>query len=253
MRVPNPIADNQAQLASARQYYIGPNLRPEIAWNVGGSYTRYFEVLGRPATFVADYYSTIFQNQLVADMYTAPQFIILDNLQSGTRSFAHSAQAEVQAEPVKGLQVKAAYKFLNVQSTYDGQLLPKPLTPQHRAFLNLGYATAFDKWRADLTVQWFGQRPLAHLPADGLGGGHAHGTGTSTLEYAPRFATLTTQVTRAFKRFEVYVGVEDLTNFRQPNPIQNAAQPFSPGFDASMVWGPVYGRMTYAGLRYTIQ
>ncbi|NML66317.1 TonB-dependent receptor [Hymenobacter sp. RP-2-7] len=252
LRVPNPIADNQAQLASARQYYIGPNLRPEIAWNVGGSYTRYFEVLGRPATFVADYYSTMFQNQLVADMYTAPQFIILDNLQSGARSFAHSVQAEVQAEPVRGLQVKAAYKFLNVQSTYDGQLLPKPLTPQHRAFLNLGYATAFDKWRADLTVQWFGQRPLAHLPADGLGGGHQHGTGTSTLEYAPRFATLTTQVTRAFKRFEVYVGVEDLTNFRQPNPIQNAAQPFSPGFDASMVWGPVYGRLTYAGVRYTI-
>ena len=253
LRVPNPIADNQAQLASARQYYIGPNLRPEVAWNVGGSYTRYFELLGRPATFVADYYSTLFQNQLVADMYTAPEFLILDNLEPGARSFAHSTQLEVQAEPVKGLQVKAAYKYLNVQSTYDGQLLPKPLTPQHRAFLNLGYATAYDKWRADLTGQWFGQRPLAHLPADGLGGGHAHGTGASTLEYAPRYATLNAQLTRAFKHLEVYAGVENLTNFRQPDPIQNAAQPFSAGFDASMVWGPIYGRLTYAGLRYTIE
>jgi len=253
LRVPNPIADNAAVLASARQFYIAANLRPETAWNLGGSLTQYFQVLGRPATFVADYYSTVFQNQLVADMYTTPQYIVLDNLPTGARAFAHSAQAEVQAEPLKGLQVKAAYKWLDVRSTYAGQLLPKPLTPQNRAFLNLGYASAFDKWRADFTVQWYGERPLAHLPADGVGGGHAHGTGTTGLEYAPRYAALNAQLTRAFKRLEVYVGVENLTNYRQPDPIQNAATPFSAGFDAAMVWGPVYGRLTYAGLRYRIE
>ncbi len=252
-RVPNPIADNAAMLASARQYYIGANLQPEVAWNMGGSLTQYFQLLGRPATLVADYYSTIFQNQLVADMYTIPEFIVLDNLQPRARSFARSAQLEVQAEPLKGLQVKAAYKWLDVRSTYAGQLLPKPLTPQNRAFLNLGYATAFDKWRADLTGQWYGQRPLAHLPEDGVGGGHAHGTGTAGLAYAPRFATLTAQLTRGFKRTEIYAGVENLTNFRQPDPIQNAATPFSPGFDAAMVWGPVYGRLTYVGVRFHIE
>ena len=249
-RVPNPIADNAAVLASARQYYIEAAIRPEVAWNMGGSLTQYFQLLGRPATLVADYYTTIFQNQLVADMYTAPEYIALENLQPGARSFAHSAQLEVQAEPAKGLQVKAAYKYLDVRSTYAGQLLPKPLTPQNRAFLNLGYATAFDKWRADLTGQWYGSRPLAHLPEDGIGGGHAHGTGTAGLAYAPRFATLTAQLTRGFKRTEIYAGVENLTNFRQPNPIQDAATPFSPGFDAAMVWGPVYGRLTYVGVRY---
>lgn len=79
-----------------------------------------------------------------------------------------------------------------------------------------------------------------------------HGTGPAGLAYAPRFATLTAQLTRAFKRTEIYAGVEDLTNFRQPNPIQDAATPFSPGFDAAMVWGPVYGRLTYVGVRYHI-
>jgi outer membrane receptor protein involved in Fe transport len=253
LRVPNPIADNAAMLASAREFYIAPNLLPETAWNLGGSLTQYFQLLGRQATFVVDYYDTSFQNQLVADMYTSPQYIILDNLTPGARSFARSLQAEVQAEPAKGLQVKAAYKWLDVQSTYAGQLLPKPLTPQHRAFLNLGYASAFDKWRGDLTVQWFGERPLAHLPADGSNMGHQHGSGTSGLEYAPRYALLNAQVTRAFKRLEVYLGVENLTNYRQPDPIQNAAMPFSAGFDAAMVWGPVYGRLTYAGLRYRLE
>ena len=152
-------------------------------------------------------------------------------------------------ELLKGLQVKGAYKYLDVRTTYDNALLPKPLTPAHRAFLNLGYASAFDKWRADFTVQWFGQRALAHINSP-----HAHGTGQEYVpETAPRYALLNTQLTRAFKRLEVYAGVENITNYRQPNPIEGAANPFGPTFDAAMVWGPVYGRVTYAGLRYRIE
>ena len=248
-RVANPIADNAAVLASARQFVIGSNLRPERAWNVGGSATQYFTMLGRPATFIVDYYHTEFQNQVVADMYTAPGYILLDNLLPGGRSYARSLQGELQLEPLKGLQVKSAYKYLDVRTTYDNVLLPKPLTPSHRAFVNLGYASAFDKWRGDFTVQWFGQRPLAHITST-----HAHGSGQEyTPESAPRYALLNAQLTRGFKRLDVYVGVENLTNYRQPNPIDGAADPFGPAFDAAMVWGPVYGRLTYAGLRYRIE
>ncbi|WP_201978769.1 TonB-dependent receptor [Hymenobacter rubidus] len=248
-RVANPIADNAALLASARAFVVGSNLQPEKAWNLGGSATQYFTVLKRPATFVLDYYDTEFQNQVVADMYTSPGVVEIDNLAANGRSYARSLQAELQLEPLKGLQVKGAYKYLDVRTTYDNILLPKPLTPAHRAFVNLGYASAFDKWRADFTVQWFGQRPVAHVSST-----HAHGTGQEyTPETAPRYALLNTQLTRAFKRLEVYVGVENLTNYRQPNPIEGAANPFGPAFDAAMVWGPVYGRLTYAGLRYRIE
>jgi len=248
-RVPNPIADNAAMLASSRQFIIAPNLQPERAWNVGGSATQYFNVLGRQATFVVDYYHTEFDNQLVADMYTSARYISLGNLAPGGRSFARSLQAELQLEPLKGLQVKGAYKYLDVRTTYDGVLLPKPLTPPHRAFANLGYASAFDKWRGDVTVQWFGQRPVAHVTNT-----HVHGSGEAyEPETTPRFALLNAQLTRAFKRTEVYVGVENLTNYRQASPIEGAAAPFGPNFDAAMVWGPVYGRLTYAGLRFRIE
>ncbi|MBC8083892.1 MAG: TonB-dependent receptor, partial [Hymenobacter sp.] len=248
-RVANPIADNVGSLLSAREFLIAPNLRPEKAWNAGGSITQYFLVAGRAATFVADYYHTEFRNQVVADMYTAPSYLIIENLAPGGRSFSRSFQAELQVEPVKGLTAKAAYKYLDVKTTYDGQLLRRPLTVPHRLFFNVGYATAFDKWRADLTVQAFGRRPLAPHPDEA---GHQHGTGEAALPYAPRFALLNTQLTRAFKRFEVYAGVENLTNYRQPNPIQSAAAPFESGFDAAMVWGPTYGRLTYAGLRFRL-
>jgi outer membrane receptor protein involved in Fe transport len=160
-------------------------------------------------------------------------------LQAGGRSYARSLQGELQIEPLKGLQVKGAYKYLDVQTTYDNILLPKPLTPSHRAFVNLGYASAFDKWRADFTVQWFGERAVAHVSDS-----HAHGSGQEYIPTTtPRYGLLNAQLTRAFKRLEVYAGVENLTNYRQPNPIDGAANPF----------GPVYGRLTYAGLRFRIE
>ncbi|UOQ55495.1 TonB-dependent receptor [Hymenobacter cellulosivorans] len=251
-RTANPIAENSGMLVSSRSFIIASDLRPEKAWNVGGSFTQYFQVAGRPATFVTDYYHTTFQNQVVADAYSLPSVLYIANLQAGGRSFSRSFQTEVQVEPVKGLQAKAAYKYLDVRTTYADKLLPKALTPRHRLFANVGYATAFDKWRADLTAQWFGQRPLAHAPTamDLL---HGPMVMNPELRYAPRYALLNTQVTRAFKRLEVYVGVENLTNYRQPDAIAGANAPFGPDFDAAMIWGPTYGRLTYAGLRFTIE
>ncbi|KAA9339103.1 TonB-dependent receptor [Hymenobacter busanensis] len=247
-RVANPIADNVGMLVSSRLFLFDADLRPERAWNAGGSLTQYFTVAGRQATFVADYYHTEFQNQVVADAYTSNTLLLFSNLSTyGGRSFSRSFQAEVQVEPVKGLQAKAAYKWLDVRTTYEAGLLPKPLVPKHRLFGNVSYATPFDKWRADLTVQGFGRRPVAH------GMGHdAHGS-ASALHYSSRFALLNAQLTRAFKRIDVYAGAENLTNYRQSNPIDGATEPFGPNFDAAMNWGPIYGRLTYVGVRFRLE
>ena len=55
------------------------------------------------------------------------------------------------------------------------------------------------------------------------------------------------------KALELYVGGENLTNYFQKNVIIAAAQPFGDYFDASMIWGPVSGRLVYAGFRYRIK
>ena len=64
------------------------------------------------------------------------------------------------------------------------------------------------------------------------------------------------QVTKSLGKkipFDVYIGAENLLNYYQQNVIVSAAQPFGQYFDASMVWGPVSGRMFYAGLRLKIK
>jgi outer membrane receptor protein involved in Fe transport len=75
-------------------------------------------------------------------------------------------------------------------------------------------------------------------------------------QYSPGYVSMNAQVSRSFgktKAFELYAGGENLTNYFQKNVIISADQPFGKYFDASMVWGPVSGRLLYGGLRYKIK
>ena len=71
--------------------------------------------------------------------------------------------------------------------------------------------------------------------------------------YSPAYTTMNAQISKQWKKLNAYLGVENLTNYRQKDLILGAQQPFAKGFDASMVWGPVIGRMVYAGVRYKIK
>jgi hypothetical protein len=61
------------------------------------------------------------------------------------------------------------------------------------------------------------------------------------------------QITRKMKRSEIYVGVENLTNYTQHHPIAGYDQPFTTHFDASVVYAPLMGRLFYVGFRYNVR
>lgn len=67
------------------------------------------------------------------------------------------------------------------------------------------------------------------------------------------YEQVSAQVSRWFRHFSVYVGAENLTGFKQKNPVMNAETPWSSAFDPTMVWGPVQGRMFYAGIRINLE
>ncbi len=244
-RVPNPIAENTGSLVSSRRFVVTENLLPEIAWNYGTSVTKKFLFGERTTTFILDYYYTDFENQVVVDMYSRPDALLFYNLQG--KSFSHSAQAEVHTEITERLEAKLAYKFYDVKSTYNNQLLDRQFNSRHRWFFNIGYATNFEKWKFDFTTQWFGRKPI---PMSGLD--HNHGSEIS-FDRSPSFTMFNAQITRSFLKWDIYLGGENLGNYRQPNPIVDAANPYGPNFDAGMTWGPVVGRVIYAGVRYKIE
>ena len=67
------------------------------------------------------------------------------------------------------------------------------------------------------------------------------------------FTIINAQLTKYFRWGSIYGGSENLTGFRQKDPISGAYEPWGNDFDATMVWGPVHGRKLYLGLRYAIK
>ncbi|WP_304288405.1 TonB-dependent receptor domain-containing protein [Capnocytophaga leadbetteri] len=255
-RAANVIAENQQLLASSRQLHIigGDGgklygLNPEIAWNYGASFLQAFKIWGKNAELSVDFYRTHFDNQVVVDLDHSPQQALFYNLDG--KSFANSLQAEVSISPAKGLDFKAAYKYYDVQTQFTKGQLEKTLTPKHRWFANVAYETAdthennHSQWKFDVTFNWLGEQ---RLPS----------TATNPLpyrlsDYAPSFATLNAQITRVFsKTFEVYVGGENITNYKQANGILAADAPFGAYFDSTMQYAPAFGQMYYAGLRFKL-
>lgn len=252
-RVPNPFAENFGYLVSSRTVYLDEQLRPEVSWNYGVSLTNDFSVFSKKASIVIDYHRTTFQNQLIVDV-EHPRELHLYNLRGP--SYANSFQAEVNIQPAKRVEVKAAYRLFDVQQRMGGmfgeeRLLPKMMVSRDRVLLNAGYALPYDKWKFDATLQWNGPRRIPYLKE-----GYVHTTYQNMpTDYAPGFYNLNAQVSRAFRSgWEIYLGGENLTGFRQQDPIVAPNDPFGPNFDAgARVWGPVTGQMIYLGFRFKPQ
>ncbi|GAB3269909.1 TonB-dependent receptor [Larkinella harenae] len=259
-RTPNALAENYGYLVSSRAVYFDSKPQAEISWNYGTSLTQEFNLFGQKASLILDYYRTNFQNQLIVDLEHPRElhFYYLSSRSVGGargRSFSNSFQAEFNYQPIKRLEVKLAYRLFDVRQSMgmsfgENRLLPRMMVSRDRVLFNAGYALPYDKWKFDVTVQWNGPKRIPYLRE-----GYEHtGYQNMPIENAPGFYNINAQVSKSFRLWEVYLGGENLGNFRQANPIVGANDPFGRDFDAAgRVWGPITGRMIYAGFRYKLK
>ena len=251
-RAANIFAENHSLFASSRQIQILNSngkiygLDPEIAWNYGISYLQRFKLFGKNGDLTFDFYRTDFENQVVVD-WEDPTQIRFFNLEG--KSFSNVFQLELNYELLDRLDLRAAYKYFDVQTDYIDGRFQNPLLPKHRVFLNLGYSTTpkdnLSQWKFDITYNWVGEQ---RYPSTALSPAQFQ-----LPNKTPDVGTLNAQITKVFsKQFEVYVGGENMTNVRQPNPIINSQNPFDSYFDSNFVYGPIFGSQYYAGLRFKL-
>ena len=241
-RTPFALAENNFLLASGRQLVVD-DLEQERAWNYGISTSLSIPIADKLLKLNAEYYYTHFSQQMIIDYDSNPQEIRLTNLDG--RSYSHTFQVDASYPVVNGLELTAAYRLNDVRATYGGELREKPLQSKYKGLLTASYKTPLGLWQFDATFQLNGggRMPDAYTKADGT---------PSWDSRFPAYGQLNAQVTRWFRHFSVYVGGENLTGYRQDNPIINASDPWSSEFDPTMVWGPVHGRMFYAGIRINL-
>lgn len=239
-RTVHALAENHNLLASGRRLVV-EGLPQEAAWNYGISANLKLPLGSHVLEVNAEYYYTRFTDQAVVDMDSDPGEIRIVPLHG--KSYSHTFQVDASYPIFKGTTLTAAWRWNDVRTTYGGHLLSKPLTNKYKALLTASWKSNLELWQADITAQLNGGGRLPLHFADA--------TSTTPVggSYKP-YAQLNAQVTRWFRHWSIYAGGENLTNFRQKNPILLADQPWNERFDAvTQAWGPTMGAMGYIGAR----
>ena len=223
-------------LASNRQFVFEEDASLEEAWNFGINISQRYKIWGKNLNISADYYHTNFENQYIVDADRDATSVYFYNLNG--KSYSNSYQIEINTQPVKGLDLTMAYRINDVKTTINGELQQKPLVSKNKGLVSISYKTPLKKWQFDYTIQLNGGGRLPNMdgyPVDVQMG----------MDF-PSYTTMNFQLTKLFRKWDLYVGVENLTGFKQHNPIIYPENPYNQYFDASQVWGPITGAKYYA-------
>ena len=217
-------------------------LDAEEAWNYGLNFTHGFDIANREFVIAMDVYRTHFENQIIADFEDA-RFVRFYNLDG--QSYSNSFQIKLEYELFKNFDIRTAYRLFDVKMTYKDGTKEKPLLPRHRAFINMAYTTEND-WSFDMTWNWRGSQ---RIPSTDI-----NPEKYRRSDRSPDYVLLNAQVSKSWGdgRFEVYLGGENLLNYRQDDAIIASDDPFGTYFDGSMVYAPLFGKNLYAGFRYNL-
>ena len=239
------VTDNIGIMATGRLLNIGTKLdRMEDALTAGGSFSQSISTFAPgDMTISVDYFYTRIFNTVVVDQEGNPWTIDVYNSDGMSRT--HTAQIDITWTPIKRFDIFATFRYTDSRYTINNNGTPtmveRPLVSRYKALINLQYATNMRKWTFDFTAQLNGP---ARIP-----------TQTGKLEdstLSPIYPMLFAQVSRRIKKWEIYLGCENILNYKQKNPIIAADAPYSDAFNSSLIWGPLMGAKAYVGVRFNL-
>ena len=241
-RSANVLAENSYLLASSRNMIIASDLRIEEAWNTGLSLTGNIPVSGKVLKLSSEFFHTNFVNQIITDLDSSVDNVRFYNLQG--KSYSNVLQFEASGQFLEGLDLLIAWRWNDVKMTFNDTLRSKPLVSRYKGLFTLSYLNHLRKWQYDYTLQLNGP-------------GRVPSTNSNPEMYRRphsfnAFTVMNIQVTRNFKKWQIYAGVENFLDYTQHMPIISADDPFGEYFDSGLIWGPVHGRKIYAGFRFLL-
>ena len=258
LRYSTPLVDNIGVFSTSKGFMGAFDEHIlEDAWTFGGNITYYMPFGASSNTYLSfDYFRTQFEQQMVVDYEYGMNEIYFYAL-DGKRSYTDNYQLDFSVDPVERFNITATFRYTNAKIELAGKgLVEKPMTSRFKGVLNMQYATNLNKWIFDFTASLNGSCRVYNFMENlkDTDGNLLYENGRT-----PVYPLLYAQITRRFKGWDVYVGAENLTNFRQKEVILGSykdengyVNPFQPSFDASCVWGPLMGIKAHIGFRFTL-
>ncbi len=258
----NLVTDNIWMMTTSRNIklndpeygYAQLNDDMEAAATFGGSISQTFRLAQDDmATISFDYFRTQFFNTMVFDQETSDNSILIYN--SKGRSFTDNYQVDFNWTPFRGFDLFATFRYTNAKMTVEREggeqiLVERPLTSRYKGLINIQYATG--RWVFDATAQLNGPMRLPQLDGDMV-------KAVENPELSPIYPMFFAQVSYKISNLTLYLGCENIANYMQGRKghgnkpiIMEGASAYDPGFNSSMVWGPLMGRKFYIGLRLNL-
>ena len=250
----NLVTDNIWMMTTSRHIkFAGLEDDMEAAATFGGSLSQTFRLAQDDmATISFDYFRTQFFNTMVFDQETADNSILIYN--SDGKSFTDNYQIDFNWTPFRGFDLFATFRYTNAKMTVerDGEqiLVERPLTSRYKGLINIQYAVR--RWVFDATAQVNGPMRLPQLDGDMDKAGN-------NPDLSPVYPMFFAQVSYKISNLTLYVGCENIANYMQGRKghgnkpiIMEGPTAYDPGFNSSMVWGPLMGRKFYIGLRLNL-
>jgi len=247
-RAPNFFADHSSMLISGRQVVLPETFEQEKAWSFGNSLLYDISLGQHKLTLNTDLWYTRFENRLLVDREAEGLLLMRFNREP---AFSLVSQTDVALEFRKFLEIRLGYKYQRVEAEFGGISQQEALVPLHRGLATTSFTWEKTGLQFDLTAQLIG--PVRIPDATDLL------TGENRAGMSPAFVLMFSQISwNTFKnaagkpRLELYLGMENMLNYTQSNPLVNPHIPGAPEFDGALAWGPVFGRMVYTGFRWRI-
>jgi Ca-activated chloride channel homolog len=228
----NILAEKINLLNSGRVLRVSENLNPETGKQIMLKYVYYKNKLN--GNIFASY--TRFDNKTVTDFYAHKDSILLSNLKGKAQTFA--AGLVIDYVPYSLLNIKATYFYEKAMTTMNGKYVAEPLISQHRASLAATYSLRqrfhyLGKINLSTAANFYANTPyFVRTSANEM-----------RYEMAKPFSLINVGIEniRPKERVSLYLGINNLLNYRQNTPFQNANTPFASNFEGSQIFAPLIG------------
>ncbi len=254
-RVPNLMNEGFGALNGSRQVVVEGTLKPEVSVNANANYTRVQKLTAGILSIDASVFYTYFFNRIEPDYNDDPELIVYANNKNGAMASGFSVYADFTfSYPLK---VGVGFTYTNVfeiEIEDDGE--KEKEIPSHVPPLTANFYLSYTFPAPQLSLDWTGNLVspmlLTAVPDD------------FRPTHSPWHTIQNIQLTKKFNSgLEIYLGIKNLFNFVQKEPILRPFDPFNKNvtvdnpnnysFDTTYGFTSTEGIKGFAGLRYTLQ
>jgi len=234
-RYVNLFTEEHAALSGSRTIILEEQLLPEQSDAVQADVTRIsnFGTSGVINASIGGFY-TRFTNRILPDYFTDPGAIVYRNLRGV--GFVRGFNADLSLAGSAAFRLTCGTTWTHsFDRLEDGTRTIQPLVPSwvHTATV---WWQLNSHWECSWLIRHTGRMILPAHPSRESGSSSPFSQHHFQLRYACE------------TKWSAWIGVRNVFNYTQPNPILFPQDPFSEQFDASSIYGPTQGRHLVVGI-----